>query len=397
MLRGCMRFPRRAFHRILPALILGGLAAPSHAAPMFVYFGTYTQTGSQGIYAARFDPADGSLSEPFAAGEAINPTFQAIAPNGRFLYSTGEFRPDPALPATVGGVLAFRIDPATARLERIGQQATGAGLTTYVAVDATGRMVAVANYNGGYVAAVPIRADGDLGPRSAYWEHKGLAPLGPNRDRQKQAYAHSVVFSPNNEFLYSCDLGLDRIFCYRVDPAKAALTPTDPPMFAAPPGSGPRHSKFSADGRFLYVSNEMGGTVCVYGCDPAQGTLHLQQTISTLPPDFDAAHIVNTVAEIRIHPNGRFVYVSNRGDQTIAVYARDPQTGNLSRIEIVNCGGEHPRNFNLSPDGRWLLCANRDTNNVVVFRLDPATGRLTNTGRQIKILQPVCVNFLVSP
>jgi 6-phosphogluconolactonase len=364
---------------------------------MFVYFGTYTQSGSKGIYVARFDPTDGSLSEPSVAGEGINTTFQALAPSHRFLYSTGEFRLSPSQKTTQGGVIAFRIDPSSGKLTRINEQATGGGLTTYVSVDPSGRMAAVANYGAAYVAALPIRPDGGLGPRSAFFDHAGKAPLGPNRDRQEQAHAHSAFFSPDGRFLYSCDLGLDRIFCYAVDAANAALHPTDPPMFEAPPGVGPRHGKISADGRFLYVSNEMGGSVCVYARDVETGVLRRIQTVSTLPATFDTARIVNTVAEIRIHPNGRFVYVSNRGDQSIAVYARDSEQGTLSLVEIVPCGGEHPRNFELEPGGRWLLCANRDTNNVVVFRVDPATGRLSPSGRQIMVSMPVCVLFLPSP
>lgn len=364
---------------------------------MLVYFGTYTQASSRGIYAARFDSAEGTLTEPFLAGEAKNPTFQALAPNGRCLYSVGEFPAGPADPRSVGGVLAFAIDPASGKLKLLNERATGGGLTTHVAVDATGRMIAVANYAAGYVAALPIWPDGLLGPRSAFEDHRGRAPLGPNRERQQQAHAHSVIFSPDNRHLYSCDLGLDRIFCYRADPANATLAPNDPPMFDAPPGSGPRHAAFSSDGRFLYVCCEMGGIVCVYACESGRGTLALKQTISTLPPDFASKHVVNTVGEVCVHPNGRFVYVSNRGDQSLAVYARDPVQGSLSLVEIVPCGGEHPRNFELSPDGRWLLCANRDTNNVVIFRINPATGRLTDTGRQVSISMPVCVTFVPSP
>jgi 6-phosphogluconolactonase len=364
---------------------------------MLVTFGTYTQATSRGIYAAWFDPNTGSLSAPFLAAEALNPTFLAVSPDGRRLYSTGEFPSTPASTPTVGGVSAYAVDAASGRLELLNRQATGGGSTTHVAVDATGRMVAVANYNAAYVAALPIRADGSLGPRSAFIEHRGLAPHGPNPDRQKQAYAHSITFAPDNRFLYACDLGLDRIVRYAVDSSSAHLQLSDPPAFAAPPGAGPRHAKFSADGRFLYVANEMGGSICVYACEPASGSLALRQTISTLPESFDAGRVQNTVAEIRIHPNGRFVYVSNRGDDSIAVFARDSAEGTLRSVEIVPCGGRHPRNFALDPGGTWLLCANRDTDNIVVFKVDPATGRLTATGRQIAVSRPVCVLFVPVP
>lgn len=378
-------------------LIAAALCAPLTAAPMLVFFGTYTQQTSRGIYAAQFDPSTGSLADPFLASDAArNPTFLCLAPNGRFLYSTGEFVADAARNQTAGGVFAYRLDAAAGQLEFLNREPTGAGLTTHVAVDPSGRMVAVANYAAGYVAAVPILPDGRVGPRSAFFDHRGLAALGPDRSRQQQAHAHSVTFSPDGRFAYSCDLGLDRVFVYSVDPARAALAPADPPMVAAPPGVGPRHSKISADGRFLYVANEMGGSVCVYARDPSSGGLNLEQTASTLPPDFDPTKVTNTVGEIRIHPTGRFVYVSNRGDESIAVFERNAQTGLLRRIEIVNCGGKHPRNFALDPSGKWLLCANRDTDNVAVFSVDAETGRLMPTGRQIRISMPVCVLFVPS-
>ena len=251
-------------------------------------------------------------------------------------------------------------------------------------------MVVAVNYGAAYVCALPIRPDGGLGERSAFISHNGRAPLGPNHDRQQQAHAHSVTLSPDNRFAFVCDLGLDRVFTYRLDPAAATLTISDPPDAVVPPGSGPRHSKFSPDGRFFYVADEMGGTVCVYAYDSSRGALTLQQTIATLPADFTG---LSTVAEIRVHPNGKFVYVSNRGHDSIAVFARDPARGSLIRVEIVPCGGKHPRNFALSPDGDWLLCANRDTDNVVVFRVDSNTGRLKPTGQEAKIGMPVCVLF----
>jgi 6-phosphogluconolactonase len=355
---------------------------------MLVFIGTYTDTTSHGIYALRLDPASGALSAPWLAGEGLNPTFLALDPGHRHLYATGQLRLDPAQPNPPGGIIAYTVDPESGRLAFLNQEATGAGATTFVAVDATGRMAIAANFGAGYVCALPILTDGRLGPRSAFYEHHG--PPGPNRDRQAQAHAHSITISPDNRFALACDLGLDRIFVYRVDPATAGLTPNDPPFGAAPPGAGPRHGKFSADGKFFYSTNEMGGSVCVFSWDGARGALSLKQTISTLPPDFRS---LNTVAEIRIHPGGRFVYASNRGHDSIAVFARDPDAGTLSPVEIVPCGGQHPRNFALSPDGRWLLCANRDTDNVVLFRVDSGSGRLERTGNEAAVPRPVCVLF----
>ena len=372
------------------------LFALSHlsASPMIVFIGTYTRATSRGIYALRFDPADGSLSEPWLAGEARNPTFLALDPSGNHLYAAGELRLDPPAKTGTGGVSAFAVEPGTGRLSFLNQQPTGGGGTCHVVVDATGRMAIAANYGSAYVCALPIAADGSLGAPSAHFSHAG--PLGPNRDRQDRAHAHSVTLSPDNRFALVCDLGLDRVYVYRLDPAAAALAPNEPPFASAPPGSGPRHSKFSADGRFLYVANELASTVCVFAFDAARGTLALRQTLSTLPPDFPDPG-ASTVAEIRLHPNGRFVYVSNRGHDSVAVFARDPESGLLGSVEIVPCGGKHPRNFALTPDGRWLLCANRDSGDLVVFHVDPATGRLRPSGRWAPVPEPVCVLISNSP
>jgi 6-phosphogluconolactonase len=365
------------------------------AAPELVYIGTYTgrpdsAADSHGIYSLRFDPATGAISQPVLAARAQNPTFLAFDPSRTHLYAVGELLVTPAARPARGGVSAFAVDAAGGGLTFLNQQPTSGEATTHLVVDATGRMVIAANYNSAYVCALPIEADGSLGARSAFISHLGRAPLGPTKDRQEQAHAHSVTLSPDNRFAFVCDLGLDRVFIYRIDPATAGLVPNDPAFAVVPPGSGPRHSKFSADGRFFYTADEIGGTVCVFAYDAARGALTLVQTIATLPSDFTA---LNTVAEIRVHPNGRFIYASNRGHDSIAVFARDPDRGTLSLVQVEPCGGKHPRNFALSPDGSWLLCANRDTNNVVAFRVDPATGRLTATGNSATISKPVCVLF----
>lgn len=351
---------------------------------MLIFIGTTTRGTSRGIYGLRLDLADGSLSEPWLAAEAANPTFLALSPDRRRLYATGEVGTDPAQ----GGVRAFTLEAGSGRLELINEQAIGGNGTTHVAVSSSGRAVLTANYHAGYVASLPASDDGRLNPPCSRIEHRG--PPGPNRERQDRPHPHSVTLSPDNRFALVCDLGLDRVFSYRLGSPVPTLAPNEPPFAEAPAGSGPRHAKFSADGRFFYVANEMGGSVCSYAYNPAAGTLSLRQTISTLPPEF---HELNTVGEIRIHPNGRFVYVSNRGHESLAVFARDSVTGDLRLVEIVPCGGRHPRNFDLSPDGRWLLCANRDTDNVVVLSVDPDTGRISPTKIQITVSQPVCVLF----
>ncbi len=375
------------FHRWLALLGAGTLALPAPAASTErIYIGT----DSRGIWLLQLNPADGSLSRPELAADAAKPGFLAQDPSGSHLYAVGQLRPGPGLRPGECGVSAFAVS-ANGRLDYLNQQRSGTSVPPHLAVDASGRMLIAADYAAGTVCAWPIRADGSLGAMSARVYDRG--PVGPNRDRQRGAHPHSVTLSPDNRLAYVCDLGLDRVFTWRIDPARAGLAPDDPPFTAAPPGSGPRHSKLSPDGRFLYVVDEMGGSICVFARDP-RGALALTQTISTLPPLFGA---VNLSAEIRLDRAGRFVYASNRGPDTLAVFARNAANGALSLVEIVSCGGRQPRNFNLSPDGRWLVCANRASNSVTVLRIDPLTGRLRLTPFRADLNQPICVLFSKNP
>jgi len=351
-----------------------------------IFLGTYTPAGgaSRGVYAVRLDSATGALGEPVLAAETANPTFLAWHPDGRTLYALGENGTVNGKPG--GALVAFRFDASTGGLTRLNTEPTGGIGLAHVGVDATGRAAAAVSYHGGQVASFPLRADGSLGTRATFLTHAGQ--LGPNTRRQDKPHPHSVTFSPDNRFVYVCDLGLDRIFHYRLDPAAATLTPAG--EAASLPGAGPRHSKFSADGKFLYVINELNGSIEVFTTDPATGSLSRVQTVGTLPAGFTGENIC---AEIRLSPDGRFVYGSNRGHDSLAVFARDPATGALSLIEIVPTGGKHPRNFALSPDGRWLVCANKDSDNVTVFARDAVTGRLTRTPQTLAVPQAVCVLF----
>jgi 6-phosphogluconolactonase len=353
---------------------------------LLIFLGTYTPAGgeSRGIYTIRLDPKTGILSEPVLAAATPNPTFLTWHPNGHTLYALGES-------GTVGGkpggaLVSFRYDSATAALTPLNTEATGGIGLSHVGVDATGRAAAVISYGGGYADAFPVKSDGSVGTHTGLLQHAGQ--LGPNTKRQDKPHPHSVTFSPDNRFVYICDLGLDRIFRYQIDPATAKLTLEG--ETSTTPGAGPRHSKFSADGKFLYVINELNGTIEVFAADALSGTLARVQTIATLPADFSGESIC---AEIRLSPDGRFVYGSNRGHDSLAVFARDAGKGTLSLVEIVPTGGKHPRNFNVSPDGRWLVCANRDSDNVTVFGIDSSTGRLTRTAQTLKVPQAVCVLF----
>jgi 6-phosphogluconolactonase len=343
-----------------------------------IFFGTYTRNGSRGIYAARLDSATGVLSEPTLAVEANNAPWIVLSPDKKFLYTVSE---------TESQAIGFAVDAANARLTPLPAAASPAARPpSHLAVDATGRTLLAANYAEGYVESMPIRADGTLGAPVKI-QHTGTSV---NPTRQTQSHAHSVTPSPDNRFVIVCDLGLDKIFTYALDPGAATLTPANPPFVVTAPGAGPRHFKFGADGRHAYAINEMGGTITAYDYDAVRGALTTRQTVPTLPADFKGE---TTCAEVRVHPSGKFLYGSNRGHDSIAVFAIDATTGLLTPVEIVPSGGKIPRNFAFSPDGAWLVCAHQDSNNVTVFRVDPATGRLTRTASTATVPASVCVLF----
>lgn len=352
----------------------------------FVYFGTYTRQDSKGIYAYRFQPATGTLTSVGLVGETENPSFLTIHPNHRFLYAVNEissYRGE-----TAGSVSAFSIAAKTGSLTLLNRVSTHGGTACHLVVDKTGKCLLVANYGSGVsVAAFPIKGDGSLGEASTMVRHAGSS-IGP---RQKGPHAHSVNLSPDNRFVLVPDLGLDRVLAYRLDPAKGALTPADPPFATVTKGSGPRHFAFHPNGQFTYVLSEMGSLVTVFAYDGAGGTMKELQTISTLPKDFSGT---NNAAELFVHPNGRFLYASNRGHDSIAIFAIDPRKGTLTTVEQVSTQGKIPRGFAIDPTGAYLLAANQDTNNAVLFGIDQDTGRLTPTGDDLKIPSPVCVIFL---
>jgi 6-phosphogluconolactonase len=346
----------------------------------FVYVGTYTTGESKGIYVSRFDAASGKLEPPVLAAETVNPSFVAVHPNKKFLYAVGEA-------GKAGSVSAFAIDAATGKLTLLNQQPSRGGGPCFVAVDATGRAALVANYNTGSVSALPVKADGSLGEAVGFDQHAGS---GPNPKRQAGPHAHSFFLSPDNRFGLAPDLGLDKVFIYRLDPAKAAITPNDPPFASVPPGGGPRHLSFHPSKKALYVINEMGSSITAFSWDAARGAMKQLQTVSTLPADFKGD---TTCAHVMVHPSGKFVYGSNRGHDSIAIFAVDKTKLTLKPAGHVSSGGQVPRNFNVHPAGGWLIAANQKSNNLVVFRVDAKTGKLTPTGQEVRVGAPVCVTF----
>ena len=353
------------------------------------YVGTYTGSGSRGIYRFELDPASGAWTDPVLAGESENPSFLALHPNGRVLYAVNEL-------GTFGGeatgaVSAFAIDAAKGNLTRLGQQASGGADPCFLAVDRGGRNVLVANYIGGSAAVLPIGADGRLKPASSVRRQVGA---GPDKARQEGAHAHAIVLDSAERFALAADLGADRIFVYRFGAATGNLEPNVPEAAALEPGSGPRHLAWHPSGSFLYVINELRSTVTAFRYDAGRGALDSFQTVATLPPGFSGP---NAAAEIAVSPDGRFLYGSNRGNESIAVFKVDAATGALAPAGHVPTGGRTPRHFAIEPSGHWLLAANQDSDSIAVFRLDPSTGRPVPVGRPLAISKPVCVLFASPP
>jgi 6-phosphogluconolactonase len=356
----------------------------------FVYIGTFTTKQSKGIYLMRMDATSGSLSKPELVAEAPSPAFLALAPNHHFLYSVNEVDKLDGKPQ--GGVSAFSIDATSGKLTFLNRQFSAGGGPTHISLDRDGKNALVANYGTGSVAVLPIGADGKLAPVSSSDQHAGT---GADPQRQKGPHAHCINVDPDNRYALSCDLGLDKIFVYRFDPAKGAITPNDPPAGTVAPTSGPRHLAFHPNGKRLYVVNEMACTVTGFNYDADKGTMTEFQSITTLPEGFKGN---KSTAAIAVHPSGKFLYASNRGAaNSIASYKIDPETGKLTLISITSTQGRAPRDFSLDPTGNWLVAANQDTNNVVVFRIDAETGELKPTGTNIEVPSPVCVTFLEAP
>ena len=381
----------RALRSLLVAVLLLtflAAAAPAESHKYIFYVGTYTEEGStsKGIYAYRFDPDTDQITPLGLAAETTNPSFVALSPNGQFLYAVNEIGNYKG--PNSGGVSSFAIDRVTGKLTFLNEVASRGADPCYITVDKTGKYVLVANYTGGSLAEFPVLADGKLGEASAVLQHTGH---GTNPQRQEKAHVHSVDLSPDNRFAMVDDLGLDEVFVYKFNSSNGSLTPNGPPVVKVDPGAGPRHFVLSPNGKFAYVIAEMKSTVTAFSHDEKTGTLHRLQTISSLPKDFSGQ---NDDAEIEIAPSGKFLYASNRGSDTITVFAIDPQKGTLTPVEYTPTQGKIPRSFEIDPSGRFLFAANQKSDNIVVFRIDAKTGRLAPTGQVLDVGSPVCVKFL---
>ncbi|NOT27989.1 MAG: lactonase family protein [Acidobacteria bacterium] len=356
---------------------------------LLVYIGTYTNNErSKGIYVSRLTLATGRLTDPELAAESTNPSFLAVHPDGRHLYAANEVSSYEG--RQTGAVSAFAIDRDSGLLTPLNQQSSGGAGPAHLIVDRTGRVVLVANYGGGSVAALPIRSDGHLAVPASVNSHTGSS-IHPTR--QAKPHAHSINVDESNRFAYAADLGIDKMIIYKLDPAAATLTPHTPASVAVAPGSGPRHFAFHPTRPYAYLLNEMLLTITAFNHDATSGALSEVLTLSTLPPGVDAQSEFSG-AEVQVHPSGRFLYASNRGHDSITVFAIDQSTGRLTFVGSEPTQGSFPRGFGIDPTGRLLLAGNQRSHTVVAFRIDQATGQLTPTGQSLSIGTPVCVKFV---
>lgn len=382
------RNPSRRDFLAASAIGLIGLARGPQSSPDgdLLYVGTYTAgTRSEGIYLVRMDRRSGKLERVGSMDAGANPSFLGTHPNGRFLYAVNELEQYDG--SATGAVSAFAIARDTGALTRLNAQPSGGGAPCFVSVDKSGRVALVANYAGGSVALLPIEANGALGPAAQLVQHQGR---GPNAERQAAPHAHCTLADPSNRFVLAADLGADRVFVYRLDLAAQSLTPVEGGEAVMRPGAGPRHIAFHPTLPLVFVANELDSTVATLRFDGERGALSPLVTRATVPAGWTGT---NYPADIHVAPNGRALYVSNRGHNSIAVFSIAASTGALALEQVVSTDGDWPRNFSLHPTGRWLLVANQRSDSVVVFGRDPGSGRLTPTGERVAIPSPVCLRF----
>lgn len=359
------------------------LAADSTAGRYLVYVGTYTGPKSKGIYGLRFDSSKGLLDQIGLVGEVADPSFLTFDRNQRYLYAVSELK------GKVDGVVSsFAVNRKTGMLTFLNKVSTKGTVACHLVVDKTNKMLLVANYGSGSVASFRVKPDGTLSESTDFVQHSGSSV---NQQRQRGPHAHEVVLSADNRFVFVPELGLDEIKSYKIDPEQATFSPNDPPYVKVSPGRGPRHFAFHPNNRYAYNVNEMGSSVTAFTYDAQKGVLHEIQNISTLPEGFTG---VNNSAEIQVDKAGRFVYASNRGHDSIAVFSINSNDGKLTKVQTVPTEGKTPRNFSLDPTGRYLLAANQDSDTIVVFKVNQKSGRLSSTGRTVAVPSPVCIDFV---
>jgi 6-phosphogluconolactonase len=360
------------------------------ASSYLVYVATNPVSKRQGIYNYRFDPQSGKFTPIGFAAEQANLGWMVTDPQHRFLYAASES--DPELGASThrrdGSISSYTIDRKTGALTFLNKVDGGGAGSCHLVVDDTGKTLFVANYGSGSVASFAIKPDGSIGGRIGFDQHTGSS-IDPVR--QEGPHAHEVVFSPDRRFLFVPNLGTDQIKIYRVDAAKGTFTPNDPPFVTVKAGLGPRHFTFGRGGKFAYVVCEMGSSVVVFSYDPVKGSLTPVQTISNLPDGFTG---IDNSAEIEMDQSGRFLYASNRGHDSITVFAVDPAKGTLTKVQVAPTQGNIPRNFALDPTGKYLIVGNQKSDNLVVFSVDPHDGKLKATGQMLDVPSSVDILFV---
>ncbi|MFC5411453.1 lactonase family protein [Larkinella bovis] len=346
-----------------------------------LYVGTYSTRGSEGVYVLEFDRANGSLKQIQTVSNAKSPSFLAIHPTGNYLYSVNEGA------ANSGGVSSYTIEPKTGRLTMMNQQSSHGRGPCHIAIDQTGKLAFVSNYGGGTFTVLPIRNDGTLGLATDTLKYEGK---GTHPQRQEKAHIHSATVSPNNRFVYVCDLGTDKVYIYEFDKASGKVKPAATPYASVSPGSGPRHIAIHPNGKYLYLVEELTSTVATFALNSKTGALTLlQDNVKTLPADFTGK---NTSADIHTDPKGKFLFHSNRGYDALAILSI-ANDGKVSLIGQQPTEGKTPRNFLVDPKGEYVFAANQDTDNIVVYKLDGKTGKLTPTGTQLNVPSPVCLKL----
>jgi 6-phosphogluconolactonase (cycloisomerase 2 family) len=356
---------------------------PDRTAPIYAYIGAYTTEGYKGhgggINVFQIDPNSGEWTPVQLVKEVDDPSFLVVDSTRRFLYAASESRDT---------VSAFSIDPQSGQLTLLNTRPTQGANPAALNLDPRDRVAVAGNYSAGSVAVLPIEPDGKLAPLSQLLQLEG--ECGPDPQEQNSSHPHDICFDPAGRYLLVPDKGYDRVYVYKFDAESRNLEANDPPYVMERAGAGPRHLTFHPTAPYAYLINELDSTINVFSYDAEHGTLESLQVVSTLPPDFSAA---NTCAEIRVAPSGRFLYGSNRGHDSVVVYALDPNNGQLSPLEWAPCGGKGPRFFTLDPWGEKLYVANQYSDTIVTFQVDQERGKLTPSGQVIETGTPVCIAF----
>ena len=369
-------------------VLFAAFATAASAKEFLVYFGTYTNALSRGIYVARLDADTGKISTPELAAEVANPCFLNLSPDRRFLYSANSTKFD----GNNGSVSAFAVDKKSGGLKLLNEKSSGGNGPCHVSVDASGKVLLAANYGSGSVKSFRLENDGSIGPDGSLLQHTGS---GVNTNRQAAPHAHFICADPGNRFALACDLGLDRVMAYQLNTTNARLEVEHGYNLGdVPPGAGARHLAFSRDAKFIYVLNEMGCSISRFSWDAKNGLLELQETVSALPPGVELQKNF-TAAEILVHPSGKFIYATLRGHDSVSVFAAK-KSGKLTFVQNISCGGKVPRGLGIDPTGRWLFTGNQKSDNVAEFSIEAKTGKLTATGTELHIGSPVDMKFVAA-